>query len=166
MNHEILAGPSFSILVVTLAAGVRIVAEAGAMAWMDGHVKTETTTRGGILAGLKRAVFSGETFFQNTYEADGGPARIAFAPGMSGEIVPWELQGEELLLQRGAYPELRSSPRSKRPGTHGPARGAFSPALESSGSCPKSSSALLTRHRASLWVCGESARVPPRLLAQ
>ena len=103
MNHEILSGPSFSILEVTLAAGERIVSEAGAMAWMDGNVKTETTTRGGVLAGLKRAVFSGETFFQNTYEADGGPARIAFAPGVSGEIVPWQLQGEDLLLQRGAY---------------------------------------------------------------
>ena len=34
---------------------------------------------------------------------DGGPARIAFAPGMSGEIVPWELRGDELLLQRGAF---------------------------------------------------------------
>ena len=103
MNHEILCGPSFSILEVTLAAGERIVSEAGAMAWMDGNVKSETTTRGGVLAGLKRAVFSGETFFQNTYEADGGPARIAFAPGVSGEIVPWPLQGEDLLLQRGAY---------------------------------------------------------------
>ena len=70
---------------------------------MDGNVKSETTTRGGVLAGLKRAVFSGETFFQNTYEAEGGPARIAFAPGVSGEIVPWQLQGEDLLLQRGAY---------------------------------------------------------------
>ena len=69
MNHEILCGPSFSILEVTLAAGERIVSEAGAMAWMDGNVKSETTTRGGVLAGLKRAVFSGETFFQNTYEA-------------------------------------------------------------------------------------------------
>jgi len=103
MNHEILCGPSFSVLEVTLAAGERIVSEAGAMAWMDGNVKSETTTRGGVLAGLKRAVFSGETFFQNTYEADGGPARIAFAPGVSGEIVPWQLQGEDLLLQRGAY---------------------------------------------------------------
>jgi len=103
MNHEILAGPSSSILEVTLAAGERIVSEAGAMAWMDGNVKTETTTRGGILAGLKRAVLSGETFFQNTYEADGGFARIAFAPGMSGDVVPWELRGDELLLQRGAY---------------------------------------------------------------
>lgn len=103
MKHEIVCGPSFSILEVALEAGERIVAEAGAMAWMDGIVKTETTTRGGILAGLKRAVFSGETFFQNTYEADGGPARIALAPGVSGEIVPWELDGGDLLLQRGAF---------------------------------------------------------------
>jgi len=103
MNHEILAGPSFSILEVTLAAGERIVSEAGAVAWMEGNLKTETTTRGGVLAGLKRAVFSGETFFQNTYEAEGGAARIAFAPGVSGEIIPWKLQGEDLLLQRGAY---------------------------------------------------------------
>lgn len=103
MNHEILGGTSFGLLEVTLAPGERIVSEAGAMAWMEGAVRTETTTRGGILAGLKRAVFSGETFFQNTYEAQGGPARIAFAPGVSGEIVPWVLDGGDLLLQRGAF---------------------------------------------------------------
>lgn len=103
MRHEILGGHGFGILEVTLDPGERIVSEAGAMAWMDGDVKVETSTRGGMLAGLKRAVFSGETFFQNTYEAGEKPARVAFAPGMPGVIVPIELRGDELLLQRGAF---------------------------------------------------------------
>jgi uncharacterized protein (TIGR00266 family) len=103
MQYEILSQPSFSLLEVTLAAGERIVSEAGAMAWMEGPLKTETTTRGGVLSGLKRAVLAGESFFQNTYRAEGGPAKVALAPGVAGDIVPYELSASELFLERGAY---------------------------------------------------------------
>ena len=103
MQYEILCQPSFSLLEVTLAAGERIVSEAGAMAWMEGPLKTETTTRGGVLSGLKRAVLAGESFFQNTYRAEGGPAKVALAPGVAGDIVPYELSASELFLERGAY---------------------------------------------------------------
>ena len=103
MRHEIHGGHGFGIVEVTLDPGERIVSEAGAMAWMDGDVEVETSTRGGVLAGLKRALFAGETFFQNTYRANRAPARVAFAPGMPGTIVPLELRGDELLLQRGAF---------------------------------------------------------------
>lgn len=103
MQHEILCRPSFSLLEVALDPGEKIVAEAGAMAWMEGPVKTETSTRGGMLSGLKRSVLSGESFFQNTYSAEGGPATVSLAPGSAGDIVPYELHGNELFLERGAY---------------------------------------------------------------
>jgi uncharacterized protein (TIGR00266 family) len=103
MQYEILCRPSFSLLEVTLDAGEKIVAEAGAMAWMEGPVRTETSTRGGMLAGLKRAVLSGESFFQNTYSAEGSGAKVSLAPGSAGDILPYELQGRELFLERGAY---------------------------------------------------------------
>jgi uncharacterized protein (TIGR00266 family) len=103
MQYEIQCQPSFSMLEVSLDAGERIVAEAGAMAWMEGPIRTETSTRGGVLAGLKRSVLAGESFFQNTYTAEGGPATIAFAPGSAGDIVPYHLKNSELFLERGAY---------------------------------------------------------------
>jgi len=103
MQYEVLCQPSFSVLEVSLEPGEKIVAEAGAMAWMEGPVKTETSTRGGVLAGMKRAVLSGESFFQNTYSAEGGPAKLGLAPGSAGDVVPYELQAGELFLERGAY---------------------------------------------------------------
>jgi uncharacterized protein (TIGR00266 family) len=108
MQHEITCRPSFSLLEVTLERGEKIVAEAGAMAWTEGPVKTETSTRGGVLQGLKRSVLSGESFFQNTYSAEGGQGKLGLAPGSAGDIIPYELSGNELLLERGAY--LASTP--------------------------------------------------------
>jgi uncharacterized protein (TIGR00266 family) len=103
MRYEILSKPSFSILDVTLEPGEKIVAEAGAMAWMEGPVVTETSTRGGVLKGLKRALLTGESFFQNTYSAQGGTGKVSLAPGVAGDIIPYELRGNELFLEKGAY---------------------------------------------------------------
>ncbi len=108
MQYEIQAQPSFSLLEVQLSPGEQIVSEAGAMAWMSENIKASTSTRGGLLAGLKRAVLSGESFFQNTYQAEGGPGLIGLAPGIMGDIVPYEMQQGELLLEKSAY--LASTP--------------------------------------------------------
>lgn len=102
MRHEILGGASFPVLEVTLGAGESVVSEAGAMAWMEGEVAIETSTRGGVFAAIKRAALAGETLFQNTYRAGPAGGRVALVPGQAGEIVAQSLQGE-LLLQRGAF---------------------------------------------------------------
>ena len=73
------------------------------MAWMSSYIQTETSTRGGMLAGLKRSLLTGESFFQNTYFPQGGPGTVALAPGSAGDIVPVELKDGELLLEKGAY---------------------------------------------------------------
>lgn len=103
MQYDILCQPTFSIVEVTLEAGEKIVAEAGAMAWTEGPVRTETSTRGGVLRGLKRAVLAGESLFQNTYIAETGTAKVALAPSVAGDIVPYELANGELFLEKGAY---------------------------------------------------------------
>ena len=108
MKYEIECRPSYSVLEVSLDPGERIVAEAAAMAWMDGDLQVETSTRGGVLSGLKRSVLSGESFFQNTYTAAGTPGVIALAPGQPGDIVAYEMDDTELLLEKNAY--LASAP--------------------------------------------------------
>lgn len=108
MHYDIQCGPSFAVLEVTLHQGEQIIAEAGAMAWMEGPVETQTSTRGGLLTGLKRAVLTGESFFQNTYSVAGGSGRIGLAPSVAGDIIPFELTGGELFLEKGAY--LASTP--------------------------------------------------------
>lgn len=103
MKHNIICNPTYSAVEIDLQAGEKIVSEAGAMAWMTPNIKTETSTRGGVFQGLKRAVLSGESFFQNTYYPEGGPGSVAFAPGAPGDIIPLELQNDELILEKGAY---------------------------------------------------------------
>ncbi|WP_165072403.1 TIGR00266 family protein [Paludisphaera rhizosphaerae] len=107
MDYEITCEPTYSVLEIDLKPGESVVAESGAMAWMTPNLRVETSTRGGLMAGLKRKVMGGESLFQNTYTADHGPGRVAFAPGSAGDVVAYELRGE-LLLERGAY--LASSP--------------------------------------------------------
>ncbi|QDT35118.1 TIGR00266 family protein [Thalassoglobus polymorphus] len=107
MNYEILAQPSYSLLEVQLEPNEKIVSEAGAMAWMSSNIKTTTSSRGGMMAGLKRAVLSGESFFQNTYEAENEAGSIGLAPGTAGDIIAHEMDGE-LYLEAGAF--LASTP--------------------------------------------------------
>ncbi|MDP7033063.1 MAG: TIGR00266 family protein [Planctomycetota bacterium] len=103
MQYEILAAPSYSLLEVDLEPGQKIITESGAMAWMEGDLETQTGVRGGLMKGLKRKLLSGESFFQNTYTAGPGGGRIALAPGPDGEIVPYEMTGGELILEKSAY---------------------------------------------------------------
>lgn len=103
MEYQIFCDPTYSAVQVDLDQDERIVAESGAMAWMTPNFQTKTSTRGGIMAGMKRKLLAGESFFQNSYEAHGGPGSITFAPGCAGAIVAHELAGGELLLEKGAY---------------------------------------------------------------
>ncbi len=102
MNYQILCEPSYSLLEVELEANEKIVAEAGAMSWMTSNISTETSSRGGLMSGLKRAVLTGESFFQNTYRAENETGSIGIAPGTAGDIVAHELDGE-LFLEGGAF---------------------------------------------------------------
>lgn len=110
MQYSIDHKPSYSLLDLRMDAGDTIVSESGAMAWMEGPLDVKTSTRGGVLSGLKRKLLSGESFFQNTYTATGDGARLALAPGAAGDVVAHELDGE-LLLEKGAY--LASAPSVK-----------------------------------------------------
>lgn len=110
MKHEIAGGEAFAALEVTLDPGDQVVAESGAMAWMDKHVEVTTAARGGILAGLSRKLLTGESFFQNTYTVKSQPGRVTFVPGSPGSIVAHEMKGD-LALEKGAY--LASTPGVK-----------------------------------------------------
>jgi uncharacterized protein (TIGR00266 family) len=103
MKYNIICDPTYTAVEVDLEARERFVADSGAMAWMTDNIRTETSTRGGIAAGLKRALLAGESFFQNTYYPEGGPGSVTFAPGSAGDIVAHELNQGELLLEKSAY---------------------------------------------------------------
>jgi uncharacterized protein (TIGR00266 family) len=108
MDYVVHSQPSYSLVEITLDPGEQLVTESGAMAWMTENMRAETSARGGIMSGLSRSVLGGESFFQNTYEAEGGPGTIGLAPGQPGDILAYEMNGKELLLEKGAY--LASTP--------------------------------------------------------
>ncbi len=107
MEFRIIGGTSYPALEVDLTPGDEVVAEAGAMSWMDSCVQTKTAARGGIMAGLSRSLLQGESFFQNTYSVKDKPGTVALVPGSPGRIVQHEMAGD-LNLEKGAY--LASTP--------------------------------------------------------
>jgi len=111
MNYEISHNPSYSLVNFELQPDEELVTESGAMAWMSENMVAQTSTRGGFLAGLQRKLLSGESFFQNTYSAEGGPGQLAIAPGSAGDVRVLEFEGQELFLEKGAY--LASTPGIK-----------------------------------------------------
>jgi len=102
MKYDIVCAPSYSLLEMTLNEGESVIVEPGSMAWMDTTVKPKTEMKGGLFAGLKRRM-GGESFFLNTYTAEGGSGKIGIAPGYSGDIVVKELNDETIYMERGAY---------------------------------------------------------------
>ena len=93
MKFNIISEPSYSLAEIKLNDGESIVVEPGAMAWMDTTIKPKTEMKGGFFAGIKRK-FAGESFFLNTYSAEGGSGTIGIAPGYSGDIIVKELNNE------------------------------------------------------------------------
>ena len=102
MKYDIVCAPSYSLIEMNLNEGESVIVEPGSMAWMDITIKPKTEMKGGFFAGITRK-FGGESFFLNTYTAEGGSGTIGIAPGYSGDIVVRELNNETLYMERGAY---------------------------------------------------------------
>ncbi len=105
MKYRILAKPSYSLLEIELESGEEVIAETGAMVYMR-NIELKTEVKGGLLGGLKRTLFGGESFFINRYVAK-GKGLIGLAPPYQGDIVHIPLSGR-IYAQSGAF--LASSP--------------------------------------------------------
>src|SRR6266545_4528566 len=85
-----------------MAGGEIIQAESGAMVSMTEGVDMQTSTKGGMLKGLKRAALGGESMFINTFTAE-RDAEITMAPAFPGDLRQMRLENETLYLQSGSY---------------------------------------------------------------
>jgi uncharacterized protein (TIGR00266 family) len=103
MRTEITFSPAFAMATVHLDQGESVKAEAGAMMAMTPSVEIQTSTKGGVLKGLKRSVLGGESFFMNTFTATGPDAQVVVAPALPGDIITWPLTGNTVFLQSGSY---------------------------------------------------------------
>jgi uncharacterized protein (TIGR00266 family) len=102
MKHEII-GDNLQMVKVELAAGEGLLAEAGAMVNMSGHMQMETNLTGGIVAGIKR-MMTGESLFLTRFFPEDRPGFVSFAGNVPGKIFPLCLSdGREFIAQRDSF---------------------------------------------------------------
>jgi uncharacterized protein (TIGR00266 family) len=117
MAHEIdyrLIGDDMQAVIVTLDPRETVMAEAGAMMYMQDGITMQTTldatgeTKGFVsklMAGAKR-VLTGDSFFVTTFTNDGVKRRdVAFAAPYPGKIFPIDLKswGGRVIAQKDAF---------------------------------------------------------------
>ncbi len=102
MKYRIV-GTVMQALEVLLGPGEAMYTESGGMAWMMGPLEMETSTKGGVLKGLGRAL-AGESMFMTTYTCRGDKCLVVFTPEAPGKIVPLQLAaGQSVIAQRDAF---------------------------------------------------------------
>lgn len=100
-----LLGNDLQIVEIILGPGESVRAEAGTMAYMEDEIEMETTTGGGVLKGIKRAV-TGESFFLPEFTNTGLKTRsVAFASPYPGKIISLDLveHGGPFFCQRDSF---------------------------------------------------------------
>lgn len=117
MAHEIdyrLIGDDMQAVIVTLDPAETVVAEAGAMMYMQDEIVMNTTLdpsgksaglMGRLLTGAKRAL-AGESFFVTTFTNEGRKRRdVAFAAPYPGKILPVDLRqwNGRIIAQKDAF---------------------------------------------------------------
>ena len=96
-------GDSLPVVVCKLKKGETIVTESGGMSWMDEGINMSTSTNGGIMKGLGRAL-AGESLFMNNYTAEKDDVEISFSSSFPGKILEFDLaQGESIIAQKKAF---------------------------------------------------------------
>jgi uncharacterized protein (TIGR00266 family) len=98
-------GDDLQLVEITLDPGEGVRAEAGTMTYMENGIEMQTSTGGGILKGLKRAV-TGESFFITNFLNQGQRrSSVAFAAPYPGKIVILDLgqEGGRFICQKDSF---------------------------------------------------------------
>lgn len=85
MKYEI-KGTPLPVVICDVEEGETMITDKGGMSWMTPNMVMNTNAGGSFGKAMSR-MFSGESMFQNTYTAQGGPGQIAFASSFPGEIL-------------------------------------------------------------------------------
>jgi len=102
LQYEILKNP-MGLIEFTLSKGEKVTAEAAAMVYIKGNIKTETKMRkGGFFKSLKAAALGGESFFINEFIAQEDNCKLGLTGNMLGDIEVIKVE-EEFIVQSGAY---------------------------------------------------------------
>jgi uncharacterized protein (TIGR00266 family) len=102
MQMDIAYRPAHSLARVLLTPGESIVAESGAMVGMSPNVQMQTQSQGGLMGGLKR-MFGGESFFRNTFTAQGGPGEVLLAHALCGDMIVLDMTQLGYFVQSSSF---------------------------------------------------------------
>ncbi|MBF9070455.1 AIM24 family protein [Streptacidiphilus fuscans] len=103
-------GSTLPVLEVQLAPGETVVTPHGELSWMSANVQMTQTVGGqqgggggGFMGAMKR-VLGGGGLFLTQYQAQGGPALVAFAAKVPGHIVPVDIMpGRSFMVHRHGW---------------------------------------------------------------
>jgi uncharacterized protein (TIGR00266 family) len=102
ITHEII-GDDMQAVVISMAAGDEVRAEAGAMTFMTDGITMDARLTGGLLGGLKRKLLAGESLFLTFFKCSTESGRVAFSGPYPGKIIRLPLQNSAVLCQRDAF---------------------------------------------------------------
>jgi len=105
LQYDILKNP-MGLIEFSMNQGEKVTAEAAAMVYIRGNIKTETKMRkGGFLKSLKAAALGGESFFVNEFIALEDNCKLGLTGNMLGDIEIIKID-EEFIVQSGAFVTL------------------------------------------------------------
>ena len=87
MRYRILGDTMPAVEVVFDAPGETMYTQSGGMSWMSEGVSMSSNMKGGFGKSIGR-MFSGESLFMATYQAERAGSMIAFASTVAGEVLP------------------------------------------------------------------------------
>ena len=106
MQINLLHQPGNSAAHVVLAPGESITAESGSMIAMSDALTLTTTTHkrdaGSVFKAIKR-MLAGESLFLNHYEATAASGDVFLAATLPGDMLRYDLRGENLIVQSGSF---------------------------------------------------------------
>ena len=104
MQVELRHDPSFTVARCVLAPGEAVRVEGGAMIAHSAGVVLEAKSQGGVMAGLKRSVLGGGSFFVTTYTAPAQGGWVDVAGVLPGDTVSIDVTPERpFFLRRGSW---------------------------------------------------------------
>jgi len=101
MQVNVLYRPSQTVAQVWLQPNESIMAESGAMMGMSTNVDMQTQS-GGLMKGLKR-LFGGESFFRNTFMAQGGQGEVLLTTPLCGDMAVLDVGQRQWQISNSAF---------------------------------------------------------------
>ena len=105
MKYEIKYKPSYSLLVVRLEPGEKIIAESGSMTYMSPNIEVHTRKREkSILGSIGLKLLGRQSFWVNEYTAVNGSGEVAFVSAPVGDIEVLDVEpGKGYIIQKASY---------------------------------------------------------------